>query len=278
MPSHEPSTSSEHVPSHSQRPPPTTLPPVNALKERAKHLEQSLKELQSEAQARRHSADRLNEASVQQREELRQARLQLQRAKEAADAANRGAADRRRMLKAAYDTIAQQRPLAVLLSGLPCQWLLSGVIASLGVMGPFGPSSYSNFFQALTGSALGGLAFSSAFAFCSAQVSISLSQQVASLLEGSGPPSSYLLWAMLLFLGLLRWYAGFECALFACVDEVRVNESGAVVGIRGAPRKPRSRTERSRGDAQQSVATERRRRPQRSPQGPNGTVIARPAQ
>mmetsp|Transcript_106407 Transcript_106407/g.237535 ORF Transcript_106407/g.237535 Transcript_106407/m.237535 type:complete len:96 (+) Transcript_106407:213-500(+) len=56
-----------------------------------------------------------------------------------------------------------------------------------------------------------------------------MSSAMESLLEGRGPLFGYFLWFVFLSLGIARWRTGFECALYAVVDEVQVTPEGEVV-------------------------------------------------
>merc|ERR1712217_274885 len=87
------------------------------------------------------------------------------------------------------------------------------------------------------GSAVGGLMVGGCFCFfvgVASECGSTWLDAVQSLLEGNGLMIGYCMWAVMLALGIIRWLVGFNCALYACVDEVQLDSSGNLCGRVGS--------------------------------------------
>lgn len=113
-------------------------------------------------------------------------------------------------------------------SSSPVQQALALSAGLLGALGVLGPQAFSGGFRAVAGSALGGLMAGVCVSFL-LEAPPTLPSAAAKLLGGGGPAAGRWLCALLLLLGVWRWASGFECMLYATVDEVLVTPSGSLV-------------------------------------------------
>jgi len=117
------------------------------------------------------------------------------------------------------------------LEGLPYQWAISLLAGMLGVLGILGPRAVFCCFLAVAGSAVGGLLLTCSVGCWASYVGAldiggpSWLDALRCLLYGSGFVVGYLLWVILSFTGTIRWCIGFECAIAAVVDEVRMADN-----------------------------------------------------
>jgi len=168
-------------------------------------------------------------------EELRQVQAGLAEAgQQEREARRREAAARRRQERALKARERRRSAVAAwgLLQRLPCQWLIALVAGLSGAVGVLGPLAAYRGFLAVAGSTTGGLLLASSVSYFAAAAHDRLGPHATDepclwdvaqcLLNGSGFTSGYMLWVTLLALGMLRWFKGFECALYAVVDEVHM--------------------------------------------------------
>lgn len=188
--------------------------------------------LRREAAAKAAAGAQLRAASS--RSSANSARIRLAAAeKELQEARHRAATARRRIAEveagANHGRAAARRHTSVTWQ----QQLLVGIVGLSGALAILGPDTYLEGFKALTGSTLGGLMVGScATAFTALPEKSSsgpaLLDAACSLANGDGLAAGYALWAIALALGLLRWLTGFECSIYAHVDEVLVTPEGVV--------------------------------------------------
>merc|ERR1740129_1106085 len=122
----------------------------------------------------------------------------------------------------------QVGPVGVWIAELPYQQVIAVVVGILGLLSVLGPSTFTRGFLAIAGSAIGGLMVAGCASFFAAalgegQGSASWLAAVRQLLEGDGLLLGYCVWAVMLALGVARWLVGFNCALWAVVDEVETD-------------------------------------------------------
>jgi len=99
----------------------------------------------------------------------------------------------------------------------------------MGLLSVAGPSTFVRCYLAIVGSAVGGLMVGACASYFSGfSGSPFWIDGVRSILSGRGSIVEYLLWFTLLVLGFLRWLTGWECGLYAVVDEVEMGEGGVV--------------------------------------------------
>mmetsp|Transcript_110748 Transcript_110748/g.319982 ORF Transcript_110748/g.319982 Transcript_110748/m.319982 type:complete len:231 (+) Transcript_110748:98-790(+) len=120
-------------------------------------------------------------------------------------------------VEAWLDSLGGQKALAI-----------TGLV--MGVLSILGPSSFVNFFFALVGSAVASL-FVAAFANITAGFSGSpfWFDSIWAMTGGRGSALEYVTWAALFSLGMLRWYTGWECGIYAVGDEVELEIEGTFV-------------------------------------------------
>lgn len=193
---------------------------------RHEHRQEHARQSYWEAQARQAEA-----RSVAAKQELPARREELQKAQ----AEEREAAQRRAALERERQALARGRPreqqaqpgsIGDRLDRLPRQWVIAVAAAAFGFVGSCGPGALHRFYLVLTGSGVGALLI-----VCLAWYSSSsegwLYDPLWCLVYTDGCTFSRWLWALMLLLGLARWCFGFECALYAVVDEVQMNESAS---------------------------------------------------
>jgi len=186
-------------------------------------------------------------ATLQEEEqEVASTREQLAAAKARARKAREDAADAKARLRELERSDKEQvGPVGVWLTELPHQQTIAIVVGIMGLLSVLGPSTYTRAFLAITGSAVGGLMVGGCFSFFfSGQ---SWLNSVRHLLDGTGGLVGYLAWAIMLSLGIVRWLVGFNCALYACVDEVEIDGSGRMISAGGSLQKPLLGDETSSG-------------------------------
>jgi len=208
---------------------------VHKLQERVLRLQRELQTLERTLRGQTVSVSSMVRALAEAKEELRHAQGRRSNTELALQVARHEAEkEHARLLSAGFWQW---------LEGWPCQWALGVAAAVLGTLGILGPAYFTRFFLALTGSSVGGMLMGASFTFLiQEEPAAHFLDSMGALAEGSGAASGYWLWMVGLAVGFIRWFVGFECALYAYVDEVHVDDSGSVVGI-GNARKPHKRGE-----------------------------------
>merc|ERR1712083_410711 len=96
-----------------------------------------------------------------------------------------------------------------------------------GLLTIVGPSDITRGLLAISGSCAGALMLAGCISSLTTGSSWFGSARI--LLEGNGHILGYSVWATMFALGILRWCFGFNCALYAFVDEVELDDA-AVCG------------------------------------------------
>jgi len=114
-----------------------------------------------------------------------------------------------------------------------CQWALALLAGGLGLLGLLGPQVLFRAFLALAGSAVGGLLLACSVGYVASSLGLldvgrgGLLGPLQLLLYGSSFSLGVWLWVLALSLGTMRWCLGFECAIYAIVDEDLCQLSGS---------------------------------------------------
>jgi len=127
-------------------------------------------------------------------------------------------------------------PVAVWIAELPHQQGIALILGIVGFLSVLGPSEFTQGLLAILGSCVG--AAMVAGCVSSFHEGLPWYSSTRLLLAGSGHVLGYCVWAVLAALGILRWLLGFNCALYACVDEVELDGAGRVVRSGTNLRKP----------------------------------------
>ncbi|CAK0835543.1 unnamed protein product [Prorocentrum cordatum] len=141
----------------------------------------------------------------------------------------------------------QSEPLIVLgrltrfldwLGSLPFQGALALAAGTAGMLAVVGPSSFARLFLALWGSTVAALLAGAAFALLVDRTAGggnlgSFTDAVVTLVQGGEGRGSdlvgCLVWLVLTVLGIVRWATSFECALYALLDEVKMDADGTLL-------------------------------------------------
>jgi len=124
------------------------------------------------------------------------------------------------------------------LGSLPFQGSIALAAGTAGLLAVVGPSSFARPFLALSGSAAAGLLAGAAAALLVDRVAGgeslgSFTDAVMALVQGGEARGSdavgCLAWLGLTVLGVARWATRFECALYALLDEVRMDSDGTLL-------------------------------------------------
>lgn len=142
--------------------------------------------------------------------------------------AQKTAEENQRKVDALEATLGQKvSPILEYVDALPAQGALAMLAGTLGAFSIAGPSSFVRFFLAVVGSAVGGLMVGGCASYF-AGFSPFLLGSMGRLLHGYGTIAEYVLWFSLFFLGILRWFSGWECGLYAVVEEIEMDDQGQV--------------------------------------------------
>jgi len=119
-------------------------------------------------------------------------------------------------------------PVGHVIDESPRQGGIAVLAVLLGVLGIAGPTAAVRFVYACIGSLTCGLMVASAAGLCTHSSGSELwLDAVASVASGKGTFLEYALWLSLFSMGMLRWFFGWEFALYDEVDDLELGEGGA---------------------------------------------------
>lgn len=118
-------------------------------------------------------------------------------------------------------------PVVAMLDAIPGQAALASLSCAAGVLGIAGPSSFTKGYLAVVGSMIAGLSIAGCARFFSGGSPFWL-HAVAKVSNGEGNLAEYTMLVVFLILGIARWLSGWECGIYAVVEEIDVDDDGEV--------------------------------------------------
>lgn len=110
------------------------------------------------------------------------------------------------------------------------QPLLACVAGLAGAWGVLGPPTFTTAFHSLAGSLVGGIFAGGSVCFFYADEGDAVVDGMFAIVAGNGCTIGWLLWVIFFLLGTVRWAKSFDCALYACVDEVHMIDNRVIMG------------------------------------------------
>jgi len=211
------------------------------LQTEVSRLQQEVRHEQVRAAAAKHSYENATNTLKELDLQLEAVHSELVNASHQTALAKKEAANAEAELEALRNrTHHQPGPVLVWFRDLPYQRVLAVTIGLIGLLTIVGPSSFTRPSLAIAASIVGGLMLGGCVDYFvkDMEEGVSWFACVNDLVEGNGLFSGYMAWLVLLALGIVRYLGGFECSLWAAVDEVNVDGCGRILGTQNNITRP----------------------------------------
>mmetsp|Transcript_120657 Transcript_120657/g.240258 ORF Transcript_120657/g.240258 Transcript_120657/m.240258 type:complete len:294 (-) Transcript_120657:112-993(-) len=211
------------------------------LQTEVSRLQQEVRHEQVRAAAAKHSYENATNTLKELDLQLEAVHSELVNASHQAALAKKEAANAEAELEALRNRTHQEPgPVLVWFRDLPFQRSLAVTIGFIGLLTIVGPSTFTRPSLAIAASTAAGLMLGGCVDYFvkAMEEGVSWFACMSDLVEGTGLFSGYMAWFVLFALGIVRYLGGFECALWASVDEVDVDGCGGMMASRNILSRP----------------------------------------